>query len=124
MTTTYTNLEHILDQVEKEKGISKNVLIEAIEAALLSAAGGVAGIAVAVTLGAIVRLALPAVPFATPPAYAAAALGMAVAVGLLAGVVPARSTPCSAAAMTSRTACGSRNLTSNFCGWTLTSTRS
>ncbi len=37
-TTTYTNLDHILDQVEKEKGISKSVLVEAIEAALLSAA--------------------------------------------------------------------------------------
>ena len=60
------------------------------EAALLSAVGGAAGIAVAVTLGGLVRLVLPAVPFATPPAYAAAALGMAVAVGLVAGVVPAR----------------------------------
>ncbi|MCL4810497.1 MAG: ABC transporter permease [Thermoanaerobaculia bacterium] len=60
------------------------------EAALLSAAGGAAGIAVATTLGGLVRLALPAVPFTTPPAYAAAALAMAVAVGLVAGVVPAR----------------------------------
>lgn len=60
------------------------------EAALLSGAGGVAGIAVAVSLGALVRLALPAVPFSTPPEYAAAALATAVAVGLLAGVAPAR----------------------------------
>jgi putative ABC transport system permease protein len=60
------------------------------EAALLSAAGGVAGVAVAVTLGALVRLALPAVPFSTPPEYAAAALATAVGVGLLAGVAPAR----------------------------------
>lgn len=60
------------------------------EAALLSGAGGAAGILVAVTLGSLVRLAFPAVPFSTPPAYAAAALGTAVAVGLLAGVAPAR----------------------------------
>ncbi len=60
------------------------------EAALLSGAGGVAGIASAVSLGAFVRLALPAVPFATPPEYAAAALATAVGVGLAAGVVPAR----------------------------------
>ncbi len=60
------------------------------EAALLSGVGGATGIAVAVSLGALVRLALPAVPFATPPAYAAAALGTAVAVGLVAGVRPAR----------------------------------
>ncbi len=60
------------------------------EAALLSGAGGVAGIAAAVSLGALVRLALPAVPFATPPEYAAAALATAVGVGLAAGVVPAR----------------------------------
>ena len=60
------------------------------EAALLSGAGGVAGIVVAVTLGTLVKLALPAVPFSTPPQYAAAALGTAVAVGLLSGVAPAR----------------------------------
>ena len=61
-----------------------------VEAALLSGVGGAAGIAAAVSLGWVVRLALPAVPFATPPAYAAAALTTAIAVGLLAGVVPAR----------------------------------
>ena len=60
------------------------------EAALLSGAGGAAGISVAVALGALVRLALPAVPFSTPPEYVAAALATAVAVGLLAGVAPAR----------------------------------
>ncbi len=52
--------------------------------------GGAAGIVTAVVLGALVQLALPAVPFSTPPAYAAAALGTAVGVGLLAGVAPAR----------------------------------
>jgi N utilization substance protein A len=36
--TTFSNLNHILEQVEKEKGISRNILIEAVEAALLSAA--------------------------------------------------------------------------------------
>lgn len=60
------------------------------EAALLSGAGGAVGIAAAVALGFLVRLALPAVPFETPPAYAAAALATAIGVGLLAGVVPAR----------------------------------
>jgi len=61
-----------------------------VEAALLSGVGGACGISAAVALGAFVRLALPAVPFATPPAYAAAALATAVAVGLVAGVAPAR----------------------------------
>jgi putative ABC transport system permease protein len=60
------------------------------EAALLSGVGGAAGIVTAIVLGALVQLALPAVPFSTPPAYAAAALGTAVSVGLLAGVAPAR----------------------------------
>ena len=60
------------------------------EAALLSGVGGAAGVAVAMTLGGLVQLVLPSVPFSTPPAYAAAALGTAVAVGLLAGVAPAR----------------------------------
>lgn len=60
------------------------------EAALLSGAGGAVGIAAAVSLGSLVRLALPAVPFATPPEYAAAALATAIAVGLVAGVAPAR----------------------------------
>jgi putative ABC transport system permease protein len=61
-----------------------------VEAALLSAAGGAAGIVVAVSLGALVRVALPQVPFSTPPAYAAAALATAIVVGLVAGVAPAR----------------------------------
>jgi putative ABC transport system permease protein len=61
-----------------------------VEAALLSGVGGAAGVATAVALGALVRIALPAVPFSTPAGYAAAALGTAVGVGLLAGVVPAR----------------------------------
>ena len=60
------------------------------EAAILSAAGGAGGIVIAVSLGALVRVALPAVPFATPPAYAAAALATAIVVGLVAGVAPAR----------------------------------
>ncbi|MBN1880618.1 MAG: transcription termination/antitermination protein NusA [Deltaproteobacteria bacterium] len=34
----YSNLNHVLEQVEKEKGIDKQVLIEAIESAMLTAA--------------------------------------------------------------------------------------
>lgn len=60
------------------------------EAALLSGAGGAAGVVAAVVLGALVRLAVPSVPFSTPLSYAAAALVTAVLVGLAAGVVPAR----------------------------------
>ncbi|MEE9614396.1 MAG: NusA N-terminal domain-containing protein, partial [Thermodesulfobacteriota bacterium] len=32
------NLSHIIDQVEKDKGIDKNVLIEALETAMVKAA--------------------------------------------------------------------------------------
>ncbi len=60
------------------------------EAALLSGVGGVAGLVAGVALGGLVRFALPAVPFSTPPAYAAAALVTALVVGLLAGVAPAQ----------------------------------
>jgi putative ABC transport system permease protein len=60
------------------------------EAALLAAAGGAAGLALGAGIAAIIKLAVPALPVHTPWSYALAAELMAVGVGLLAGVLPAR----------------------------------
>jgi len=60
------------------------------EAALLAAAGGAAGLALGGAVAAALRIALPALPVHTPWSYALAAELMAVAVGLAAGVLPAR----------------------------------
>jgi len=60
------------------------------EAALLAAAGGAAGLGLGWAVATALRFALPALPVHTPWSYALAAELMAVAVGLAAGVLPAR----------------------------------
>lgn len=61
-----------------------------IEAALLSLAGGVIGVLAGVGVGWLLRLAVPALPLSTAPEFVAAALAVSLAVGLTAGVLPAR----------------------------------
>jgi len=61
-----------------------------IEAALLSLAGGVIGVLAGVGVGWLLRLAVPALPLRTAPEFVAAALAVSLAVGLTAGVLPAR----------------------------------
>lgn len=60
------------------------------EAALLAGVGGIAGLAAGGGLIALLSWAFPSLPLRTPPQLVAAALGVSVAVGLLAGVLPAR----------------------------------
>ncbi|MDH4190224.1 MAG: ABC transporter permease [Betaproteobacteria bacterium] len=60
------------------------------EAALLAALGGAAGLALGLGISLALSFALPALPVHTPWSYAIAAELMAVAVGLAAGVLPAR----------------------------------
>ena len=78
----------LLKALGATRGDVRNLFLA--EAAILSGVGGLAGVAAAMSLGGLVRLALPSVPFATPPEYAAAALATAIGVGLAAGVAPAR----------------------------------
>lgn len=60
------------------------------EAAVLAALGGGAGLGLGWLLALALKLALPALPLETPWSYALAAELMAVSVGLVAGVLPAR----------------------------------
>jgi putative ABC transport system permease protein len=60
------------------------------EAAALATLGGVAGIAVGLGLGALLRVAVPGLPVETPVRFVAAGLVVSVATGLVAGVAPAR----------------------------------
>ena len=60
------------------------------EAALLAAIGGAAGFAAGVAVAQTLSLVLPALPVSTPWWFAALAEGIAIVVGLAAGVVPAR----------------------------------
>jgi putative ABC transport system permease protein len=61
------------------------------EAMLLSAIGGVGGLLLGFAIVGFVRVALPAVPATLSPLYVALALVIAVVIGLIAGVLPARS---------------------------------
>ncbi len=61
-----------------------------IEAALLSLAGGLIGVAVGLGLAATLRWVVPGLPLDTPVLFIGLALGVSLAVGLLAGVLPAR----------------------------------
>jgi len=60
------------------------------EAALLAAIGGAAGFAIGVTIAQVLSLIVPSLPVSTPWWFAALAEGIAIVVGLAAGVVPAR----------------------------------
>ena len=59
------------------------------EAALLAALGGAGGLAAGVAIARFLALAVPSLPVSTPWWFAVLAEGIAVAVGLAAGVVPA-----------------------------------
>jgi putative ABC transport system permease protein len=60
------------------------------EAIVLSAVGGVLGLAIGVALAQLVRLAVPALPVHTPLMFVVLAELVAIVIGLLAGVLPAR----------------------------------
>jgi putative ABC transport system permease protein len=61
-----------------------------MEAALLSFAGGLLGVAAGIGIGAAVGWAVPAVSIHTAPGFVVAALAVSLAVGLAGGVLPAR----------------------------------
>jgi putative ABC transport system permease protein len=60
------------------------------EAVVLSAAGGVLGLAIGIGLAQLIRLALPGLPVSTPVTFAVLAELAAVLIGLVAGVLPAQ----------------------------------
>lgn len=60
------------------------------EAMILAAIGGATGLVLGAGLGQLLRIALPALPVETPWSYALFAEIIAVSIGLLAGVLPAR----------------------------------
>jgi len=61
-----------------------------IEAALLSLAGGIAGLAAGIGIGRLLSALLPGLPFRTPPLFVVLAMIVSLAVGLVSGVLPAR----------------------------------
>jgi putative ABC transport system permease protein len=61
-----------------------------LEAVLIASLGGVGGIAVGLGLGLLLRLAVPALPFAVSQTALTASLAMSLAVGVLSGYLPAR----------------------------------
>ena len=61
-----------------------------VEATMLSGAGGVLGVAVAVAIGAVASLVAPGFPAAPPLWAVAAGLAMSASVGIAAGYLPAR----------------------------------
>jgi len=60
------------------------------EAAALATAGGLAGIAIGLGLGALLRAFVPGLPVETPMRFMLAGLVVSVVTGLVAGVAPAR----------------------------------
>ena len=60
------------------------------EAVALSALGGLLGLLLGIGLAQLIRLAVPALPVHTTLSFVALAEAIAVAIGLLAGVLPAR----------------------------------
>jgi putative ABC transport system permease protein len=71
----------------RRRDVRRQFLIEAI---ILSGAGGVIGVGIAVAIGAVVSIIAPGFPAAPPLWAVAAGLGMAATVGIAAGYLPAR----------------------------------
>lgn len=61
-----------------------------LEASLLAVLGGLGGLVTGYGLGALIKLAVPDLPVATPPGAAVAAVAMSLFVGLASGWLPAR----------------------------------
>jgi putative ABC transport system permease protein len=61
-----------------------------VEATLLAAAGGVAGLLLAFAVGTAIRAVAPGLPLATPPLAVPVAVAVSTAVGMLSGWLPAR----------------------------------
>jgi len=61
-----------------------------LEAVVLSAAGGLAGLASGLGISALVRVLVPGIPVSTPPEAVVAAVAMSLLVGIASGWVPAR----------------------------------
>jgi putative ABC transport system permease protein len=60
------------------------------EAMLLSAIGGAGGLALGIGIVVLARVALPSMPATISPLYVALAIVIAVTIGLIAGLLPAR----------------------------------
>jgi putative ABC transport system permease protein len=71
-------------------GSGQILVLFLVEAALLSLAGGVLGVAAGIGLARGLRLVLPGFPVHTPLRYVVIALGVSLVVGLLSGALPAR----------------------------------
>ena len=65
-------------------------LVFLVEAATLATLGGLLGVAVGLGLCELIRVAMPGLPVHTPPEFVVLAVSVSLAVGLLAGVTPAR----------------------------------
>jgi putative ABC transport system permease protein len=72
---------------ETPAGVARLFLLEAV---IIAAAGGLAGIAMGFGIGSLIRLLVPALPLSTPPEAVAAALVMSAIVGAASGYLPAR----------------------------------
>ena len=60
------------------------------EAVVLSALGGFMGLVIGIGLAQLIRLVVPALPVHTPLTFVLLAEGIAILIGLVAGVLPAR----------------------------------
>jgi len=74
-------------------GARRNTILNLFlsESVILAALGGMLGLLLGIGLAQLLRLALPSLPVHTPWSFALGALAMSAVIGLLAGVMPARS---------------------------------
>ncbi|MGZ8252376.1 MAG: ABC transporter permease [Methylophilaceae bacterium] len=74
-------------------GARRNTILNLFlsESVILAALGGMLGLLLGIGLAQLLRLAMPSLPVHTPWSFALGALAMSAVIGLLAGVMPARS---------------------------------
>jgi putative ABC transport system permease protein len=94
LTMMWISVNERISEIGLEKAIgaepSQILTLFLTEAALLSTAGGVAGVIVGLSIATLLGAVIPALPVRVPTIYVVLAIVTSIAVGLISGVAPAR----------------------------------
>ena len=94
LTMMWISVNERISEIGLEKAIGAEpgqiLILFLMEAAILSTAGGVAGVIAGLSIAQLLAVVIPALPVRVPTTYVCLAIIVSIAVGLVSGVAPAR----------------------------------